>query len=71
MSRNTFNNILANIRGGFQKQIVTELPISPEMRLAICLYKLTRENYHGTVGEMAGIAQYTVCRIKKKKISIF
>ena len=40
MSRNTFNYILENILGGLQKQIVTELPISPEMTLAIGLYKL-------------------------------
>ena len=37
MNRNTFNYILKNIRGGIQKQIVNELPISPEMMLAICL----------------------------------
>ena len=29
MNRNTFNYILESIRGGLQKQIVTELPISP------------------------------------------
>ena len=32
------------------------------MRLAICLYKLTRGDYHYTVGEVAGIA-HTFCRI--------
>ena len=31
------SKILKSIWGGLQKQIVTELPISPEMRLAICL----------------------------------
>ena len=35
--RNTINYILEKILGGLQKQIVTKLPISPEMRLAICL----------------------------------
>ena len=35
--RNTINYILENILGGLQKQIVTKLPISSEMRLAICL----------------------------------
>ena len=35
--RNTFIYILENILGGLQKEIVTKLPISPEMRLAICL----------------------------------
>ena len=51
--------ILENIRGGLLKQIVTELPISPEMSLAICLYILTRGDYKRG-GEMAGIAQSTV-----------
>ena len=66
VSKNTFNYILKNIRGGLQKQIVTEIPISPQIMLAICLYKLTRGNYHYTMGEMAGRAQSTVCRINKK-----
>ena len=35
--RNTINYILEKILGGLQKQIVTKLPVSPEMRLAICL----------------------------------
>ena len=35
--RNTINYILENILGGRQKQIVTKLPISPKMRLTICL----------------------------------
>ena len=42
MCRNTFKYISEKIRGGIQKQIVTELPIRPEMRLAIGLYNLTR-----------------------------
>ena len=57
-----------------QKQLVTELPISPEMRLAICLYKPTRGDYHYTIVEMAGITQSTACRINninKKKRFIF
>ena len=66
MSRNTFNYILENIRGGLQKQIVTELTICPEMRLAICLYKLARGDYYYTIGKMAGTAQSTICRIAIK-----
>ena len=46
MSRNMFNYIFENIGGGLQKQIVTKLPINPEMRLAICLCKLAVEDYH-------------------------
>ena len=67
MNRNMFSYILKNIRGGIQKQIVNELPISPEMRLAVCLWKLTRGVYNCTVGEMVGIAQGAICRINKKE----
>ena len=56
LSRNTSKYILENIQGGLQKQIITELPISPEVRLAICLYKLTKVDYYYTIGEMTGIA---------------
>ena len=35
--RKTINYILEKILGGLQKEIVTKLPISPKMRLAICL----------------------------------
>ena len=58
--RNTFIYILENILGGLQKEIVTKLPISPEMRLAICLQKLDRRDYYSCTNEkMAGIAQST------------
>ena len=66
MSRNTFNYILENIRGGLQKQIVTDLTICPEMSLSICLYKLTRGDYYYTIGKMADTAQSTICRIAIK-----
>ena len=56
MNRNMFNYILENIRGGLQKQIVIELPVCLDMRLAICSYQLTRGDYYYTKGKMAGIA---------------
>ncbi len=40
VSRGTFKLILARIRLQLQRQTVTEEPISPEVRLAICLYRL-------------------------------
>ena len=64
------SKILKSIWGGLQKQIVTELPISPEMRVAICLKKLKTGDYYCTNGKLVGIAQSTVCRINKKS-SIF
>ena len=56
MSRNMSKYVLENIQGRLQKQIITELPISPEVRLAICLYKLTKVDYYYTIREMTGIA---------------
>ena len=70
MYRNMFNS-LKNIWGGLQKQIVTEHPIRPEMRLSVCLCKLTRGDYHYTNRKMADIGQCTVCSINKKEHSIF
>ena len=67
MNRNTLNYILENVREGLQKQIVTKLPISLEIKLVICLYKLTREDYYYTIGEVVALVKSTVCRINKKK----
>ena len=33
------------------------------MRLAICIYKLTRVDFNYTIAEMAGVAESTVCQI--------
>ena len=33
------------------------------MRLGICLYRLARGDYMYTIGEMAGVAESTVCKI--------
>ena len=48
--------VLENIQGRLQKQIITELPVSPEVRLAICLYKLKKVDYYYMIREMTGIA---------------
>ena len=56
MSRNMSKYVLENIQGRLQKQIITELPISPEVRLGICLYKLTKVDYYYMIREMTGIA---------------
>ena len=40
-----------------------EKPISAEMRLTVCLFRLGRGDYHYTLGEMCGIAESTVCQI--------
>ena len=63
MSRGTFLYILERIRHDIAKETVTEEPISPELRLAVCLYRLGKGDYLATIGEMTGIAEPTVCLI--------
>ena len=57
VSRKTFNYILNRIRGKLERQTITEVPLSPELRLAICLYRLGR----GSSGADLGIF---VCQSK-------
>ena len=45
MLRATFLYILEHIRCNITKESVTEEPISPELRLVICLYPLGRGDY--------------------------
>ena len=42
VTRGTFLYILSRIRQQLERQTVTEDPIFPELRLAICLYRLGR-----------------------------
>ena len=60
VSRRTFCYILQHIRQDIQKQYVTELPISPEERLGICLYRLGRGDYLYTIAELFGRGLATV-----------
>ncbi|XP_065069830.1 uncharacterized protein LOC135694882 [Rhopilema esculentum] len=63
VSRSTFEFILTRIRPQLERQTLTEEPISPELRLAICLYRLGRGDYLYSIGEMVGLARSTVTRI--------
>ena len=63
VSRETFMYILSFIRNDLEKQTITEVPISPECRLAICLYRLGRGDYYYTISEMVGVGVATVCQI--------
>lgn len=63
ISRSTFKFILNRIGPFLARQTVTEEPISPELRLAICLYRLGRGDYLYTIAEMAGLGVSTVCLI--------
>ena len=63
VSRGTFNLILARIWHVLERDTVSEEPISPECRLALCLYRLGRGDYYYTVAEMAGLGVSTVCTV--------
>ena len=63
ISRGTFLFILGHIRHDLLRDTDCEEPISPECRLAICLYRLARGDYLSTIAEMAGVGVSTVCTI--------
>ena len=66
VTRKTFNVILKSIRPDIEKDVVTELPVSPECRLAICLYRLGRGDYLYTIAELFGLGLATVHQIVKE-----
>ena len=45
---------------------MTEIPVSPECRLAICLYRLGRGDYWLTIAELFGLGVATVDNIVKE-----
>ena len=45
---------------------MTEEPISPELRLALCLYRLGRGHYYYTIAEMSGHGVSSVCTIVRE-----
>lgn len=63
ISRSTFQFILSRIRHVLERDTINEEPISPECRLAICLYRLARGDYYYTLSEMTGLGVSTVCTI--------
>ena len=60
VSRQTFLYILSKIEGNLLQQTLTEEPISPAFRLAICLYRLSRGYYFYTIVEMVGRSRSTI-----------
>ena len=66
INRKTFTVILSSIRHTLERETVTEDPIPPELRLAICLYRLGRGDYYYSIAEMVGLAQSTVSTIVKE-----
>ena len=60
ITRATFWYILSKIQIRLDRQTVTEAPISPACRLAICLYRLVRGDYFYTISELFGFGRSTV-----------
>ena len=63
VSQETFNFILNRIAPLLVRQTVTEEPITPALRLLICLYRLGRRDYLYTISEMCGLGVSTVSSI--------
>ena len=59
VTKATFLFLLDAIRIDLQKDAVTELPISPEVRLAVCFYRLGRGDYLHTISELTGLGTST------------
>ena len=63
ISRETFRFILRHVQHKLMRKTVTEEPITPECRLAIGLYRLSRGDYFYTISELVGLGVSTVCTI--------
>ena len=60
ISRKTFNFILNRIGHHLTHDTTAEEPISPQERLGICLYRLSRGDYYHTIADMTGRGLTTV-----------
>ena len=63
VNRETFLYVLEKIRHILERETVTEEPISPEQRLAVCLYRLGQGDYFYTISQMTGLGTSTICTI--------
>ena len=63
VSRKTFNFLLPGIHHNSERQTLCEEPVSPEFRLAICLYHLERCDSFYSIAEVVGLGRSTVATI--------
>ena len=63
VSRETFDFILERLRKTLERETLCEEPISPELHLGLCLYRLGRGDYYYTLAEMVGLAPCTVSTV--------
>ena len=54
---------MEHLRNDLEKVQLTEDPILPECRLAICLFRLGRGDYYHTISKLTGLGTATVCNI--------
>ena len=66
VTKATFLYILDQIHDLLAKETICEDPIPPNIRLAVCLYRLGRGDYLHTIGELVGLGTSTVCSIVKE-----
>ena len=64
VSHQTFMFILDRI-GHILQRKTNEEPVSPECRLAVTLYHLSRGDYYYTIAEMTGLGVSTVCNCQQ------
>ena len=55
ITKGTVLFILAEVKEDLQRKTTAEVPIPPESRLAVCLYRLARGDYQHTIGEPIGL----------------
>ena len=55
VSKKTFAYILKHMGTDLEKNSLTEDPITPECRLATCLFRLGRGDYYHTISELTGL----------------
>ena len=63
-----FRYILSKIEARLLRQTMTEDPISPEIRLAMCLIRLGRGNYFYTISELFGCG-HSIVRVVVNEVT--
>ena len=62
--------ILNKISDQTEKKVVAEVPIPLDYRIAVTIYKLSRDDYIYKIGEMCGLGKGNVCTIVSKTCTV-
>ena len=68
VNRCTFLYSLEKIRHDIERETGAEAPISPEQRLALCLFRLGGGDYFYTISQMTGFGTSTACIIASEVV---